>query len=363
MFRVKFLRAVGIFSVMKVWQLTSPKQLERVTVPNLELTKDEVKVKVTKALLTETDVAVYSGAIKVKAPFIPGKFAIGQVTEANEDSFVTKGTRVYLATVTEDKTAAGELQIAGETTDGFYRDFVLMNTKDVYPLPPSVSDDAAFLIDSIALSEHVVDALNVKAGQRILVLGGGLVANVLCQVLIYHNAVPILADNNAERLARARRSGIHYTFANDETLKKNIMSITGSETVDPLTQNVANATGGTLADGAVYLASNNRCEPSVIFPLVKRDACVAFCSMAGKSLSIDLEYMMKNNISVKGISESRKYVATAINLLANKVITFSEFPFKTHNEEALPNLMKQYMEQYGGSGMFPEQFDVVKFIF
>ena len=79
---------------MKVWQLAYPHNLQHVTAPDLKLSKDKVKVKVTKALLSETDVAVYSGAMKVTAPFIPGRFAIGQVTEANEGSFITKGERV-----------------------------------------------------------------------------------------------------------------------------------------------------------------------------------------------------------------------------------------------------------------------------
>lgn len=335
---------------MKVWQLAYPHNLQHVDAPDLKLSEGKIKVKVTKALLTETDVAVYSGALKVSSPFIPGRFAIGQVTETGkpneEDFFVRKGERVYLASVTEDECAPDGLRIAGETADGFYRDFVLANIDDVYPLPASVTDEAAFLIDAIALAERVVDEMHVDVGQHILVLGGGLYGNILCQILIYHRAVPILADNNAERLARAKRSGIYYTFPNDDTLK----------------QNVLNVTGGKLADGAVYHAFANRCEPSVLFPLVKRDAHVAFCSQMSKGLHVNLEYAMKNNVTVKGITESREFVSTAINLLANKAVNFTEFPFRTSRESDLPALLEKYSELYASNGL-PEQFDVIKFIF
>ena len=314
---------------MKIWQLAYPHNLQHVTAPDLKLTDDKVKVKVTKALVTESDVAVYTGATKVKAPFIPGRFAIGQDTEANEDSFIRKGERVYLAGVTEDECAPDGLRIAGETVDGFYRDFVLAGVDDVYPLPSSVSDAAAFLIDAIAMAEHVVDEMNIDAGQHVLILGGGLYGNILCQILIYHRAVPILADNNAERLARAKRSGIYYTFPNDETLKNNVMEVTG----------------GKLADGAVYLAFANRCEPSVLFPLVKRDAYVAFCSLTNKTLHVNLEYAMKNNLTIKGITESREFVSTAINLLANKAVNFSEFTFKSSREEELPHHLEKYAKK------------------
>lgn len=332
---------------MKVWQLAYPHNIQHVTASDLKLTSDKVKVKVTKALLSESDVGVYSGSIKVQAPFIPGRFAIGQVTEANEDSFVKKGERVYLAGVTEDECAPDGLRVAGETADGFYRDFVLAGVDDVYSLPASVSDEAAFLIDAIALAEHVVDELHVDVGQHVLVLGGGLYGNILCQILIYHRAVPILADNNAERLARARKCGIYYTFPNDDTLKDKVLEITG----------------GKLADVAVYLAFANRCEPSVLFPLVKRDAYVAFCSLTGKSLPVNLEYALKNNVTIKGITESREFVSTAINLLANKAVNFSEFSIKSYREEELPDLLEKYAALYASGANLPEQLDIIKFIF
>ncbi|MBO7297783.1 MAG: alcohol dehydrogenase catalytic domain-containing protein, partial [Clostridia bacterium] len=146
---------------MKVWQLAYPHNLQHVSAPDLKLAGDKVKVKITKALLTESDVAVYSGAIKVKSPFIPGRYAIGQVTEASEDSFIKKGERVYLAGVTEDELSPDGLKVAGESADGFYRDFVLAGVDDVYPLPASVTDEAAFLIDAIALAERVVDEMQI----------------------------------------------------------------------------------------------------------------------------------------------------------------------------------------------------------
>ncbi len=332
---------------MKVWQLAYPHHLQHVTAPDLKLTEDKVKVKITKALVSESDVAVFSGGIKVTAPFIPGRFAIGQVTEANEDSFIRKAERVYLAGTTEDEEAPDGLKIAGETVDGFYRDFVLAGVDDVYPLPASVTDEAAFLIDPVALAERIVDELHIDVGQHVLVLGGGLYGNILCQILIYHRAVPILADNNEERRIRAKKSGIYYTFPLDDSLKENVLSVTG----------------GKLADAAVYMAFANRSEPSILFPLVKRDAYVAFCAHNGKSLPVNLEYALKNNVTVKGITESREFLSTAINLLANKAVTFGEFVFKSSKEEELPNILEKYAQLYGSGSPLPEQFDIVKFIF
>ena len=115
---------------MKVWHLTSPHHLERASAPDLKLTEGTAKIKITKALVTEADLAVYTGMLRVKAPIIPGRFAIGQVTEAEKDSFMQKGDRVYLADVVEDEN--GELTTAGESRDGFFCDFALATATDCY---------------------------------------------------------------------------------------------------------------------------------------------------------------------------------------------------------------------------------------
>ena len=336
----------GVF--MKIWQLTSPNNLQRQNADDLKLDAGKAKIKITKALVSESDASVYSGVTRVKYPIVPGRFAIGQVTDAEEDSFMKKGDRVYLAPITEKETSELGFVFAGKDVNGYYCDFVVAGADDAYVLPPSVSDEAAFLIDPVALAERIVDEMHVSVGQHVLVLGGGLYGNILCQILIYHRAVPILADNNAERLERAKKCGIYYTFPNDETLRENVLSVTG----------------GKLADCAVYLAfNNNRSEPSSIFAHVANDAYVTFCALDEKPLSVNLEKALRNNVTLKGVSENREFVSTAINILANKAISFSEFPYQYYAEEKLVELLKTRAELIKSGAPMPEQLDVVKFIF
>ena len=313
----------------------------------MKISERTAKVKVTKALLSEADVAVYTGALKSRYPIVPGRFAIGQVTEAGSEAFMKKGDRVYLSPNYEDELAPSGLQTAGLTVDGFFRDFVLVDENQAYILPPSVSDEAAFLIEAVALAERVVEEMDIKVGQHILVLGGGLYGNVLCQILIYHRAVPILIDNNQERLARAKKCGIYYTLPFDETLKDSITKVTG----------------GKNADGAVYLAFNNRIEPSAVFNFLARDTMVAFCSLMEKPLTLNLEGALRNNITVKGITECSEYVSSAINILANKAVVFSEFTYCSFPEEALPDKMKEYSDLLSSGGTMPEELDIFNFVF
>ena len=330
---------------MKTWQLTSPHHLKRATAPDLKVADGTAKIKITKALLTEADISVFNGATKVKAPLIPGRFAIGQVTEAGTDSFMQKGDRVYLADVVEDEN--GELKVAGETREGFYKDFALAGVNDCYVLPPSVSDEAAFLIDAVAFAERVIDELHISVGQHVVVLGGGLYGNVLCQILIYHRAVPLLVDSNEERLAIAKKSGIYYTFKNDEALKDHVVQ----------------ATGGKLADAAVYLAMNNRAEASSLFSLVSRGAYVAFCANSDKTLPVNLQNAMKSGITVKCINESSEFISTAINVLANKAVEFSQIPYRTYSEEELPTVLSERAALIESGAFLPVGVTVFKFVF
>ena len=169
---------------MKIWQLLSPKNLTHADRDLPAPQEGYAKVKITRALLSEADVAVYSGATRVKYPVVPGRYAVGQVVEAGENSYFNKGDRVYLADAMENEESESGIDVAGENRDGFYRDFAFVNASEAYTLPPSVSDEAAFLIDAVATAEKIVDETGVGAGQHVLVIGGGLYANILCQILI-----------------------------------------------------------------------------------------------------------------------------------------------------------------------------------
>ena len=90
---------------------------------------------------------------------------------------------------------------------------------------------------------------------------------------------------------------------------------------------------------------------------------MVFCAPTGKTLHINLEHALTNNVSIKGITESREFVSTAINILANKAVNFNEFPFHTYKEEELPILMEKYADLLSSGSTLAEQYDIIKFIF
>ena len=170
-------------------------------------------------------------------------------------------------------------------------------------------------------------------------------AHILCQILIYHRAVPVLADNNAERLALAKKCGIYYTFPYDDTLRDNLLRITG----------------GALADAAVYFAFSNKSEPSRVFSLVARRATAIFCARTEKNVTVNLSAAMKNDVTVKCVCDNREYISSAINVLANKAVSYGEFTFTQSPEDKLPEALESYAN--GDASRLNEEFDIFKFMF
>ena len=72
---------------------------------------------------------------------------------------------------------------------------------------------------------------------------------------------------------------------------------------------------------------------------------------------------LKNNLTVKGITDARDFVTKAINILANKAITFDAFACNYYPEMQLPEILKKYTVLLKNGAPLPEQLDVVKFVF
>lgn len=98
-----------------------------------------------------------------------------------------------------------------------------------------------------------------------------------------------------------------------------------------------------------------------MFSLTRRGATAVFCARTEKSLSVNLENAMKNDVSVKCVSDNRDYVSGAINVLLNKAVNYSEFSFKLSPEEALPAALEKFCA--GDTSVLNEEFNIFKFIF
>ena len=320
---------------MYVWKLTAPGTLVREEQDNPAREEGKARVRVTKLFLNGTDAALFNGSIGTRYPLIPGRYAVGLIAEESGMSYLPKGTRVLLHAVTDAPDtgtekkdfAEDEFLLCGRTAAGYLRDLVNLTPAELTPLPDSVSDEKALLLHHVALAKAAVDKLGVKKGQHIAVVGASLLGILMCQLLIYQQAAPILIDADAERLEFARTCGIYYTMAADDTLLSN----------------VANVTGGRLVQGAVYLASSRRNAPVIPFSVCSPHANVVLCGF-GEKLSIDFALPFRKQLSVFCVTHRSDNLEAAINLVVSGAIDLGAFEFCMDKADKIEQILSEHSE-------------------
>ena len=318
---------------MNVWKLTAPGKIEHTETENPAREEGKVRVRVTRVFLNGTDAAIFDGTIGTHRPLIPGRYAVGMVAEEGGVSYLPKGTRVLLHAVVDAPDTGtkkkdfseDDFLLCGRTADGYLRDLANLPPENVTALPDSVNDEKALLLHHVALAKAAADKLGVRKGQHVAVVGANLLGILLCQLLIYQQAAPILIDAEPERLEFARSCGIYYTMAADDTLL----------------DNVANVTGGRLVSGAVYLASSRRNDSSIPFSVCAQHANVVLCGF-GEKISIDFAIPFRKQLSVFCVTHRSDNLESAINLVVSGAVDVSPFDFRTVKADGIEPLLKEY---------------------
>jgi predicted dehydrogenase/threonine dehydrogenase-like Zn-dependent dehydrogenase len=119
----------------------------------------------------------------------------------------------------------------------------------VAPLPPSVSFEEGAFATLGAIALHGVRRFGPTLGERVVVLGLGLLGQLVVQLLRATGAEPIGVDPRPERLERARALGLTHTISAARDLTAGVMDLTAGEGADGV---IVTAAGG---DGELL----NRC--------------------------------------------------------------------------------------------------------
>lgn len=328
---------------MKIWKVLAPGTIAAEERPDNIQTATQAKVKVTKLLLSAADMRVFGGGAP-SYPVIPGRYAVGIVSEAGAECVsVEKNTHVYLNDMAPcgqcEQCIAGKpencvrVHVAGTDCDGYLRDFIVTDESNLSPLPPSVSDEEALFIGIVSMCEAVIDRLNVSKGMHVAVFGAGEIGNILSQLLIYHQAVPILIDEDEEKLKAAAGCGIYYTFKADETLGENIARITG----------------GRMAAGSVF-NSYSPLAPELPFMATTAGGTVVYTGFGFPERTVQLKAAQDKRLTLTTVTNDYTNNETAINLLVNKAVNLAPFLQRKNNVANLEQVFteeEKHMQAFG----------------
>ncbi|MBO0828661.1 MAG: alcohol dehydrogenase catalytic domain-containing protein [Streptosporangiales bacterium] len=150
-------------------------------------------VRVERAGVCGTDVKIVSGKIPVAYPRVLGHEIVGSVAVAGTGSSLPVGTRVLV----NPSSACGSCAVCradrphlcpdgallGRDVDGGFADLLAVDDAYLHPIPPSVPDDDAALLQVLGTCVHAQAQVDVFPGQTAVVIGLGVSGLLHLQLL------------------------------------------------------------------------------------------------------------------------------------------------------------------------------------
>lgn len=327
---------------MENWILTGKRALNKQDQTEISVLPNQVKVKVSHVLVSNYDAHLFNGDVQVAYPKTVGRWAVGIITEVGEECYgIEKGNKVFLnptkncgqcvACKSGNQENCNDILIAGKDFNGFLRDFVVCEYTDVSVLPDDLDDLYALCIENVALAERIFENLNLPVGSKVAIVGSGFTANLLCQIAQYHKLVPIVIDNNAQNLERAKKAGAYYSFPAD----------------DDLITNVSEATGGAMCDASIFTTCSNL-RPHISARVVKNGATVVFAGFSTVNFNFEAHYIFEKSLKIFSVTNGYDYSEVAINMLMHNAITLDLFE-------------KEVLTDFDAKDVLAKRFDEIAF--
>lgn len=332
---------------MKGWKIIEPFKIEEQEIGDTLNNNVLSKVKITKALITLSDVLRYKGEIETKN-IVLGSAGIGIVSETETNLFgLEKGQHVYIEPnkpcsecyncLDANPSKCSNLQIAGEDYDGFLCDFATITPDKLFVLPESVPDLHALFIEEISLAISVVDKLGIQKGDYVAIIGANDFGNILAQLLIYYQAVPIVMCTNNEDYQIAKNSGIYYVLGQNDNWNKEVLAITS----------------GRMTKSVVYVSDCN-IPITKAFALASYNASIAFTGTSYKNNPFSFAQAIKKQLNIQCINTGFGNTATSINLIANKAINLSHLKLDSSTYDAVPATLEKMSKMLDEDGKIYE---------
>jgi L-iditol 2-dehydrogenase len=194
----------------------------------------EVVVRIRSVGVCGSDTHYYEhgriGSFVVEEPLVLGHEAAGEVAEVGPGvTRLAVGQRVSVEPGVPDMSCpqclAGRYNLcpnmrffATPPIDGAFAEYVVVHEAFAHPVPDSIGDDAAALLEPLSVGVWACMKGHVTAGSRVLVTGAGPIGLVAVQTALAFGATEVIvSDVNPARLALAGELGATETVDARET--------------------------------------------------------------------------------------------------------------------------------------------------
>ncbi len=271
----------------------------------------EALLRVRRVGICGSDLHIFQGHLDHRVPVdgTIGHEVFAEVVTAPEHSGFAAGARVVVEPVLFCGTCRAcrmgatylcySLKVLGVDATGGMQDYWTVPVDRLIAVPDSLSDNDAALIEPMAVATHDVARAGVKAGDTVLVFGGGPIGTLIALV--------------------ARQRGADVRVAEINPWRVSLLQQLGFETIGPGDDPVAAArawTGGNGVDVA-FEVSGSHDAVRVITEVVRVWGTVSIIAIHAEPAAVNLYPMFARELTMHG---SRLYTRAAwveaINLMA-----------------------------------------------
>ena len=277
------------------------------------------KVKIIRSSIDNSDIFAYTR--KKAVSIVPSSSAAGLISECPTGEFKS-GQRVFLS-------CSGKSGSDG-ASGGYLRYYANVSTDYVYELPDVIADNDIVFIDSIAKACNLIDKLEIKPAQTVIINGVSVINLIIAQLLRYHQALPIMIDSDDEKLGLAQDLGVDFIINSSQ------------ENVPYM---VKSFTSGKMASALVV-------DLDILSDMDELPYCLAMggkialinANSALKCYKIDFINILNKELSIFGIKDGDGKVSMAINLLAMEKVKVSPLIGDVMGFSEVPQLMEKFKD-------------------
>jgi L-iditol 2-dehydrogenase len=195
----------------------------------------------------------------------------------------------------------------GHNADGAYAEYVVHSIRSVFPVPDSLSDEEAAMLDPAAIALHTVKRGGHAPGDTVAVVGPGVMGLLVAEFARALGAGRVIVVGRGERLAKAAELG-HETV--------------DVRAVDPVAT-ALELTGGLGADVALE-CSGDAAALGQCVELLRKGGRVAVIGIPMEAATLPLQRVVLDEIDVVGVRAAAGEMPQAIALVAAGRIRLSE---------------------------------------
>jgi threonine dehydrogenase-like Zn-dependent dehydrogenase len=203
----------------------------------------EALLRVRRVGICGTDLHIYQGHLDHRVPRngTIGHEIFAEVASAPADSGFSEGDRVvvepliFCGACRACRMGASylcyRLKVMGVDAPGGMQEYWAVPTARLLKIPDSLSDDHAALIEPLAIATHDVARAQVKAGDAVVVFGGGPIGCLIALVCRHRGARLKVVEVNPHRIAMLQGLGLD-TIGPDQDVVRTVNEWTDGDGAD-----------------------------------------------------------------------------------------------------------------------------------